>query len=471
MPVRVSSTHRLRPLPMPTRTPSDLRHEISRTLLLAGPLIVGQVSSYAMSFVDTLMAGRLGPVDLGAVAVGSSIWSAGMVFLVGMMMAVSAAVSQLAGAGRRIQAGELTRQALWMALAVSLVLFFAMRQGDRVMAFIGVAPDVAGLAHRYLLAISWGMPALAGMFVLRFFSEGIGHTRPTMYVGVMGIVFNVPLNYILMFGKLGAPALGAEGCGWATAIVLWLQFALLIAWILWRPRYRPFEVLTRFSGPDAREIVALVRLGLPIGVMVFLEASLFIASALAIGTLGTIPVASHQVAINYSGLMFMVPLGLSGAITVRVGNAVGRRDRAGARRAGLVGIGIALAFGAFSSLLMVLFPETIARLYTGDAEVVALASSLLLLAAIFQLADCLQVSAAGALRGLKDTQVPMLYSVLAYWLVGMTLGWWLTFVRDWGPAGMWVGIIAGLTVAAVLLGARFLRITASWREIRQVAAG
>jgi MATE family multidrug resistance protein len=454
----------------PSANAPDLPAEIRRTLLLAGPLVVGQVTSYAMTFVDTLMAGRLGALDLGAVAIGSSIWSAGMVFVVGLMMAVSAAVSQLDGAGRRRQAGELTRQALWLALMVSVVFFWLMRRGDWVMSVIGVEPGVADLAHRYLLAISWGMPALAGMFVLRFFSEGAGYTRPTMYIGVMGIVFNVPLNYVLMFGKLGVPALGAEGCGWASAIVLWLQLIMMAGWIVWRPRYRPFGVFDRFSGPDWREIRALLLLGLPIGTMIFLEASLFIASALAIGTLGTLPVAAHQVAINFAGLVFMVPLGLSGAITVRVGNAVGREDRAGARRAGLVGMALALGFGGFSSIMMVLFPETIARLYTPDPEVVALASSLLFFAAVFQLADCLQVSAAGALRGLKDTRVPMAYCVLAYWLVGMTLGWWLTFRQDWGPAGMWCGIIAGLSVAAFFLGGRFLRITASWREIRQIAA-
>lgn len=449
----------------------DLPAEIRRTLFLAAPLIIGQLTSYAMSFVDTVMAGRLGALDLAAVAVGSSVWSAGMVFIVGLTMAVSAAVSQLEGEGRRRQAGALTRQALWLALMVSVVLFMLMRRGDWVMSAVGVEPAVADLANRYLLAISWGVPALAGMLVLRFFSEGIGYTRPTMYIGVAGILINVPLNYVLMFGRLGFPQLGAEGCGWATAIVLWLQLVMMAAWILWRPRYRPFEVFSHFNGPDRREILALAKLGVPIGLMVFLEVSLFIAAALAIGTLGTIPVAAHQVAINYSGLIFMVPLGLAGAITVRVGNAVGRRDRAGARRAGVVGMIMALAFGALSSLVIVLFPETIVRLYTSDPEVVALAVSLLFFAAVFQLADCLQVSAAGALRGLKDTRIPMLYCVLAYWLVGMSLGWWLTFRQDWGPAGMWVGIIAGLTTAAFLLGGRFMRITASWKEIREVASG
>ncbi len=446
-------------MPLQPASKSGLRHEIARTLLLAGPLVVGQLTSFGMNFVDTVMAGRLGTVDLGAIAVGSAIWAAGFLFVLGVLLAVSATVSQLDGAGRKRQAGEFTRQALWLALALALVLFLFARSAGWPMAAIEVEPVVADLAGRYLKAISWGAPALCLMMVLRFFSEGTGYTRPTMYVGVLGIVCNVPLNYILMFGKLGFPAMGAVGCGIATAIVFWLQLLILAGWIAWRPRYRPFALYERFSWPDRREISALFRLGLPIGVMVFLEGGLFVGTALLIGTLGAVPVAAHQVAMNYAGLMFMVPVGLAGAITVRVGNAIGRGDPEGARRAGIVGMAIAVSFGVLSASFMLAFPELIVTMYTSEPEVSGLAVSLLFLAAIFQLADCLQASAAGALRGLKDTRVPMIYSVIAYWLVGLTLGWFLTFRLDMGPAGMWVGIIVGLSLAAVLLGGRFLKIS------------
>ncbi len=445
---------------------AGLRREVMRTLLLAGPLIIGQVTNFGMNFVDTVMAGRLGQVDLGAVAVGSSIWAAGFLFVLGLLMAVSAAVSQLDGAGRPRQAGELTRQALWVAAALAVVLWWVMRRADWLMAALGTDEAVAFVSNGYLQAISWGAPAMTGLLVLRFFSEGVGYTRPTMYIGLLGIAINVPLNYVLMFGKLGLPQLGAVGCGWATAIVLWLQFLALLGWVLWRPRYRPYAVLSRFSWPDRREISALVRLGLPIGVMVFMEGGLFVMSALLVGTLGALPVAAHQVALNYTGLMFMVPLGIAGAITVRVGNAMGRGDPVGARRAGLVGTGLATGFGVLSALVMVAIPEQIVRLYTADREVIELAASLLLFAAIFQVADCIQGSVAGALRGLKDTRVPMLYSVLAYWMIGLGTGWYLTFPKEWGPAGMWVGILTGLSVAAVLLGARFLRISATPRPPR-----
>ncbi|MEE4638011.1 MAG: MATE family efflux transporter [Wenzhouxiangella sp.] len=436
-----------------------LGHEVRRTLVLAAPLVIGQLTNFGMNFVDTVMAGRIGKVDLGAIAVGSSIWAAGFLFTLGVLLAVSATVSQLDGAGRPSQAGEFTRQALWLALVLAAGLILLALSAGRVMNALEVEPAVAELAMGYLRAIAWGAPALVLMLTLRFFSEGIGHTRPTMYVGVLGIACNIPLNWMLMFGNLGFPALGAVGAGWATAIVLWLQLFLMIIWIAWRPQYRPFDVFGRFSAPNLREIRALLKVGLPIGFMVLMEGGLFAASALLVGILGALPVAAHQVAMNYTGLVFMVPLGLAGAITVRVGNAIGRGDPAAARRAGLVGIGIALVFAVCSASVILLFPEAIVRLYTTDPEVIVLAASLLLYAAIFQISDGLQVAAAGALRGLKDTRIPMLYSVFAYWMVGMSVGWWLTFRAEWGPAGMWVGILTGLTVAAVLLSARYWRLS------------
>jgi MATE family multidrug resistance protein len=443
----------------PAPTGSGLAYDVGRTLLLAGPLIVGQLTSFGMNFVDTVMAGRLGRIDLGAIAVGSSVWAAGLLFVLGVLMSVSPAVSQLEGAGRRLQAGEMTRQALWIALGVSLLMFAGARNAGWLMGALEVEPAVAELALGYLKAMSWGAPPMALMLALRFFSEGTGHTRPTMYVGLLGIAFNVPLNYVLMFGKLGMPALGAVGCGWATAIVFWLQFVALAVYVAAREHYAPFELFRQFSAPNRREIAGLLRVGLPIGVTIFFEGSLFVSAALLIGTLGALPIAAHQVAINFASMAFMVPLGMAGAITVRVGNALGRGDPDGARRAGLVGIGLALGFGLVSATVMVLFPEWIARIYTAEREVIELAATLLLYAAVFQVSDCLQVASAGALRGLKDTRVPMLYSVTSYWAVGLSLGTWLTFARDWGAQGMWVGIVAGLTVAAVLLGGRFWRIS------------
>jgi len=440
----------------PSPTGQGLGHEIRRTLVLAGPLVIGQLTSFGMNFVDTLMAGRLGQVDLGAIAIGSSVWAAGLLFVLGVLMSVSPAVSQLDGAGLRRRAGEMTRQALWIALGLAVVLVLMARNADVVMRLLDVEPAVAALALGYLDAMSWGAPAMTLMLVLRFFAEGAGHTRPTMYIGLLGIAFNVPLNYVLMFGKLGFAPLGAVGCGWATAIVFWLQLLALGAYVARRREFAPFALFERFTRPGRVEIAGLLRVGVPIGMMIFFEGSLFVSAALLIGTLGALPIAAHQVAINFASMAFMVPLGLAGAITVRVGNAIGRGDPQGARRAGLVGIGIAGVFGLFSAAVMLSIPEAIARLYTTDREVIEMAAGLLLFAAVFQVSDGLQAASAGALRGLKDTRVPMLYSILSYWAVGLSLGWWLAFPGGRGAAGMWIGLVCGLSVAAVLLGTRFV---------------
>jgi len=372
--------------------------------VLAGPLIIGQLTSFGMNFVDTAMAGRIGAVDLGAIAIGSSVWAAGLLFVLGVLMSVSPAVSQLDGAGLRERAGELTRQALWIALVLAVLLALSARNAGWIMQALQVEPAVAGLAMGYLHAISWGAPGMTLALVLRFFSEGIGLTRPTMYIGLLGIAFNIPLNYVLMFGKFGFPAMGAVGCGWATAIVFWLQAIALAAYINRRRTYAPFRLFARFSRPSSLELGGLLKVGLPIGVMIFFEGSLFVSAALLIGTLGALPIAAHQVAINFASMAFMVPLGLAGAITVRVGNAIGRGDPAAARTAGLVGIGIAGVFGLISAGIMFSVPEAIARIYTADAEVIELAAALLLFAAIFQVSDGLQAASAGALRGLKDTR-------------------------------------------------------------------
>lgn len=447
-------------IPTPPR-PQDqgLSYEIRRTLLLAMPLIVGQLTSFGMNFVDTVMAGRLGQIDLGAIAIGSSVWSAGLLFVLGVLMTVSPVVSQFDGAGRRSQAGESTRQALWIALVLGVLMFWVMRNVEWIQDWLDVDAEVATLSLEYLRAISWGAPAFCFMLVLRFFSEGAGMTRPTMYIGLLGIVLNIPLNYILMFGKLGFPAMGAVGCGWATAVIFWIQLIALALYIRYRDFYREFGLFSRFSQPNWREISGLLKIGVPIGIMIFFEGSLFVGAALLIGTLGALPIAAHQVAINFAAMAFMVPLGLAGAISVRVGNAIGRDDPQAARTAGLVGVGLAIVFGTFSALFMFSFPHTIARLYTPDQAVIELAAQLLLLAAVFQVADGMQAAAAGALRGLKDTRLPMIYSILSYWVIGMSIGWWLTFRQDFGPHGMWYGMIVGLTVAAILMCTRFLRRT------------
>ncbi|MCF6226639.1 MAG: MATE family efflux transporter [Xanthomonadales bacterium] len=432
--------------------------EMQRTLFLALPIIIGQVAGVGMSFVDTVMAGRLGALALAALPIGGAIWMTGVMFAIGILLALNPAVAQLDGAGKNEEVGAVTRQAVWVAIGLSALLFVFMQSAEPLVLWFGIDAEIRPVALGYLSAISWGIPAICLQLVLRYFSEGTGHTQPTMYIGFLGVAANIPLNYIFMYGKLGMPELGAIGCGYATAIVLWLQLLLLWAYTAKHPHFRRFKLYTGFEKPNWPEIRELLRVGLPIAVMISVEGSLFVAAALLIGKLGTIPTAAHGIAINFSSLLFMIPLGLAAAITTRVGNAIGRDDPVSARYVGMNGFALGFGFQIISAVIMFLFADQIVSIYGNtNPEVSQLAASLIQLAAIFQLSDGVQVCAAGGLRGLKDTKIPMIYTIIAYWAVGMTLAYHLTFTQQMGPAGMWIGMIAGLTVAAVLLGVRFWR--------------
>jgi MATE family multidrug resistance protein len=431
--------------------------EIRRTLQLALPVMIGQLAVFSMNFIDTVMSGRLPnrEIALAALGIGGAVWSSMLMFVLGTLMVVQPSVAQLDGAFKRREAATQTRQALWIAVAFSLPYFLICYFSEPLLTAFRIDPAIVPTAAAYLRAMSWGAPGLCLVFLLRFFSEGTGHTRPTMLYGVAGALLNIPLNYILMFGKLGLPAMGTVGCGYATSIVIWLQFLMLFFYIRSHRHYEPFALMSHLEKPRWRDIWELLKVGVPIAVAIFVEGSLFVMAALLIGRLGPVPAAAHLIAINFAALVFMIPVGLSSAISIRVGNAVGRGDPAGARYAGLIGILIILAIQTMGAVGMLTFPEAIVRLYTDDPVIAPLAVSLLFYAAIFQYPDGLQIVAAGALRGFKDTRMPVVYMVISFWIVGLTLGYHLTFTREMGPAGMWIGMIAGLSVAAVLLLRRF----------------
>ena len=424
---------------------------------LATPVIIGQVAVFSMSFVDTVMAGRLPDkeIALAALGIGGAVWSSMLMFVLGTLMVVQPSVAQLDGAQMKSEAASQTRQAFWIAVVLGIPFWFVCYFSEPLLNLFRIDPVIIPNAAGYLRAVSWGAPGLCLVFLLRFFSEGTGNTKPTMFYGVVGALLNIPLNYVLMFGKLGFPALGTVGCGYATSIIIWLQFALLVAYIAMHRHYRPFSLLSRFEKPDLEQILSLLKVGLPIAVAIFVEGSLFVGAALLIGQLGPVPAAAHLIAINFSALVFMIPVGLSSAVSIRVGNAVGRGEPDAARYAGWIGLLIVLGFQTVSASIMFFFPEWVVRIYTDDIVVAPLAVSLLFYAAIFQYPDGIQMVAAGTLRGYKDTRKPMLYMVISFWIVGMTLGYNLTFNGGMGPAGMWVGMIAGLTVASILMLRRF----------------
>ena len=437
----------------------SLQHEIRSTLTLATPLILGQVAALAISFVDTVMAGRLGPLTLAAVSIGGAVWSAALLFTIGVLMAIPPLVSHLAGAGRTRETGSLVGQAIYVALVLALLFLLLVLNAEPLLELVGVEPQIVPLAIGYLDAIAWGVPGLCGFLLLRMVSEGLAIARAAMYFGLLGLAINIPANYVLMFGHLGFPKLGAVGCGYASSLTQWLQFAGILAYARLHSRYRPARLFQPLRRPHWPTLDRLLRLGLPIGASVFVEGSLFATVALLMGTLGATAAAAHQVAINFSGLVFMVPLGVGMAMTVRIGNALGREDAAGVHAAARAGFVIVLFTQCLSAAVMLFFPGLLAALYTNDRVVQALVVDLLFLAAIFQLPDGLQVAGAGALRGLKDTRIPMLFTIVAYWLIGLPTGYALGIGLDHGAKGMWVGLIGGLAVAAFLMIGRFRRLS------------
>jgi MATE family multidrug resistance protein len=319
---------------------------------------------------------------------------------------------------------------------------------------IGIVPAVRPPAAAFLRAIALGAPALSLYFCLRYLAEGLQHTTPSMFAGIAGLLALVPTGYALMFGFGPVPAMGAAGLGYATAIILWAQVIGFLVFLRRSRRFAAYELFARFETPHWPTIRGLLALGLPMGVSIFMEGGLFVATALLIGRIGEVDVAAHQIAISVASVCFMLPLGIAMATTVRVGHAAGAGDQAGVRRAAFGGYTLGAFTQATAALLLVFAGRAIAGLFTADPGVIALAVTLMLYAAVFQLPDGVQVLSNGVLRGLKDTRVPMLVTIFAYWCVGLPLGAWFGLGQHRGAPGLWLGLILGLSVAAIGLSLR-----------------
>ena len=449
------------PVAVSLTRPARIRLELKNLLALALPIIIAQLATTAMGFVDAVMAGRVGPKDLAAVALGNSIWVPVFLLMTGTLLATTPKVAQRFGAGKHSEIGPIVRQALWLALVVGLIATSMLVAAEPVLHLMKVDPELIGPCMQYLHGIASGLPAVAFYHVLRCTSDGIGRTRPAMVLGLCGLALNIPLNYIFIYGHFGVPAMGGVGCGWATAIVMWVMALGLAGYERWAPAYRSSELFSRFDWPQWAVIKRLLSIGLPIGIAVFAESSIFAVIALLIGSLGATVVAGHQIALNVSSLVFMIPYSLGMAVTVRVGQALGREEPREARFAAGVGMGTALAYACLSASLMLLLREPIAAIYTADPTVIHIAAMLIVYSALFQFSDAIQVTAAGALRGYQDTRVTMILTLFAYWGIGLPVGYALG-LTDWlgeprGPSGLWQGLIVGLSCAALMLSIRLTR--------------
>lgn len=423
------------------------------------PVIASQLLQMSMGFVDTVMAGHLNPTALAAVAIGAAVMNPLIILIIGILMAVSPIVAQVFGARQLHEIGKNVRQALWLGLLLSVPALFTLQHMEWLMILMKVDPKVIPVTQGYLQAISWGIPGIAAYLVLRFFNEAIGATRPGMYFAMLGVLFNVVGNYVFMYGKLGFPAMGATGIGLSSALVGWVMFTGILIYTFQKKSYKRFNIFHELRLPEWKYMKELLHVGVPNGISSFMEISMFALVALFIGSLGTDQVAGHQIAINIASITFMIPLGVSTAITVRVGQAIGRKNIHAARFSGFTGIGLSACIMGVMAIIMITMPELITGIYTHNAEVQKVAVRLLHFAAIFQISDGLQVSGIGALRGLKDTRIPMVVNIIAYWAIGLSIGYYFGFIRHFGPEGFWIGLIAGLTAAAIMHNTRFIHLT------------
>lgn len=429
-----------------------LRQETPALLRLAAPLVAAQITFVAWGVMDTLIAGHMGARELAAIAVGANVWVQLFIFFMGVCIACSPIVAQRAGAQQAPRViGGFVRQAMLVSVLMGVVWILLLRAVARpAIDLLNLQPETADLAYRYLMAESWSGVLFCLCFTLRNCAEGLGLTRVVLQAGLCALAAKLGFNFWFV------ERYGVVGFGWATVAAAAVLLLAYLAQYALLPRLRELALYRREALRLDAQALEILRLGFPIGLILFAEVAFFGCTALLMARFGDAMVAAHQVAINFASLTFMVPMGIGMAITVRVGHAVGAGNLAEAALRGRVGMVVGMSFALFSAALMALLPGPIVGLYTEAPEVAQAAVTFLRLAAIFQLFDCLQATANGALRGLKDTRLPMLITVAAYWLVGMPASYALTFEYGFGPNALWWGFTLGLGVAGLGLALRFI---------------
>src|SRR5712692_8866043 len=448
------------PIPRPAYTRSScyvfmirlqtLRTELGPTLRLAIPLVLAELGWMTMAIVDTIMVGHLpnSATAMGAVSLGSNIFIVLALFGGGLLLGLDTLVSQAFGAGQREDCHRSLVHGIYLSLVLTPFLMAPVWFFDSLLRYARISPDITALAVPYSKAMAWGTLPLLLYFAVRRCMQGMNIVRPIAFALVTANLINAGGNWLLIYGKLGAPAMGAVGSGWSTAWARIYLAAVLVGYLLWYDRKHRTRLLRTPIQPDLMRIRRLIALGFPAAMQISLEIGVFALVTALIGRLGAVSLASHQIALNTVSLTYMVPLGISSAAAVRVGQAIGRRDPRGAGEAGGTAILLGAAFMTCAGGALLLFPRAIARLYTPDAAIIRSTVLLLAAGAAFQLFDGIQTVATGALRGAGDTRTPMFCHFTAYWIIGLPLGAWLCFRRGWGAFGLW----AGLSLALILIG-------------------
>ncbi len=439
-------------------SPTTTRYELKKLFHLMIPILLTQFSQAGFGLIDTIMAGHISATDLAAIAVGVGLWIPIMLLFSGIMIATTPLVAEANGARTPEKIAIIARQSLWVALILGIIAALILQLMPFLLPILGVPAVLLPKASLFLHAIALGMPAVTMYAALRGYSEAIGHPRPVTAISLLALLLLIPLNFIFMYGIGPIPALGSAGCGFATAILQWIMFFALAAYVFKGKAYQTTQIFTGWEKINPYWVKRILQLGCPIGLAIFFEVSIFSTAAIVLSPLGETLVAAHQVAISVTSQLFMIPMSLAIALTIRVGTYYGEKNWAAMRKVQYLGLITGTIFAVVTMLLIWCFRADIVAIYTTDYAVAEVAMYLLLFAIAYQLMDAWQVSAAGCLRGMQDTQGPMWITMISYWVIAFPAGVYLARFTQMQAAGVWVGLIIGLTVACILLLSRLYMI-------------
>lgn len=429
-----------------------MKDKVSQFLIILIPILITQLGLFGMNFFDTIMSGHAGNDDLAGVAIGSSIWLPVFTGINGILLALTPMISQHLGAKRIKEIPFTVIQGLYFAIALSVGVFIAgFFFLDSILAMMNLSDEVRHIAKHYLIGLSIGIPPLFMYSVSRSFIDSLGQTKVSMMITLLALPVNVFFNYILIFGKLGAPSLGGIGAGYATGITYWLIFLLSVVFIM---KVRPFveySIFNTFYSVSMKAWKEMIFLGVPMGLTIFFETSIFAIVTLLMSQFDTNTIAAHQVAFNFSSMIYMLPLSISFALTITVGYEVGAKRFQDARQYSYLGISIAVFIALIAAVVLYFTRDTVASMYTGDADVAILVTQFLIYAIFFQLSDALLTPINGVLRGHKDVNIPFIIAFTAFWIIGLPAGYLFANYSAFGPFGYWLGLIIGLGAGAVAL--------------------
>lgn len=437
----------------------NLREKYAQFIKILIPILVTQITMSLMTFFDTMMSGHASPADLAGVAIGSSLWVPVQTGLSGILMGLIPIVSQLIGAGQKDKVGYHVIQALWLSIAIAgAVAIIGMFTVSPLLNGMNLEPKVHRIALYFLVAISTGILPLFGYIVIRSFIDALGQTKVSMVITLISLPLNVGAGYVLIFGKLGFPRLGGIGSGIATAFAYWCIFLISVFIAHKAEPFASFGVFRKWYGVSLAKWKELMKLGVPIGFAIFFETAVFAAVTLLMSRFDTLTIAAHQAALNFASTLYMIPLSICMALTILVGYETGASRLKDAKQYSYIGIGTATALSVATALIIMLFRENVAQIYSSEQDVVQLIMHFLIYAIFFQLSDAIATPIQGALRGYKDVNPAFWITLLAFWVIGLPLGHVLANYTNQGAYGYWVGLISGLAVAAVLLIWRLLAV-------------